>query len=85
MSKTDSQCGPLTRDEVVSRCGDIMDWQLAAILASGATLEELEEALAWAAAEDDVMMAEDKPLTGRTAAIYEILTSEDEDVADVRR
>ena len=85
MSKTDSQYEPLTREEVVAQCGDLADWQLAAILASGATREEFEEALAWAALEDDVMLDEDKPLTGRAAAIYDILTSDDESAEDVRR
>lgn len=85
MSKTDSQSEPLTRAEVISQCGDLADAQLAAILALRPTREELEEALAWAASEDDVMLAEHKPLTGRTEMLYGILTSEDEAVEDSRR
>ena len=77
MPKTKSHSEPLKRREVVALCGDITDDQVAAILSSGATREELEEALAWAALEDDVMLAEHKPMAGRPAEIYEILTSDD--------
>jgi hypothetical protein len=85
MTKTDSQFAPLTRDDVVARIASITDGQLAAILASGATKEEFEEALAWADLEDDVMLAEGKRLAGKAAAIYDIITSEDVVEEDARR
>jgi hypothetical protein len=72
----------LGHDELRRLCGDIVDWKIAAIEQLHATPEEVEEAVAWAAGEDDVMAAERKPLSGRVAAVYDILTADDED--DVR-
>jgi hypothetical protein len=68
----------LTHDEVRRLCGDIVDWKLSAIIATGASLEEIEECVAWISGLDDVMGEERKPLTGKVAEIYDILTSDDE-------
>jgi hypothetical protein len=69
----------LTHDEVVRICGDIEDWKIGAIVSSGASYAELEEAVAWSLGEDDVMGEERKPLTGRVAQVYEILARDEED------
>lgn len=68
----------LTHDEVRRLCGDIVDWKIAAIIASGATAEELEACVAWLSGEDDVMGEERKPLDGKAAELYDILTADDE-------
>ena len=73
----------LTHDQILRVAGDIGDAKVAAIEATGATLEELEEAVAWAAGESDVMGDLRRPLAGRTAALYEVLTA-DEDYGDER-
>ena len=73
----------LTHDEIVRIAGDIGDAKAAAVEAMGATLEELEEAVAWAVGESDVMSDRRLPLAGRTAALYDILTA-DEDYGDER-
>ena len=57
--------------------GETGDSKVAAILATGATLEDLEEAVAWASGESDVMGEERLPLSGRAAVIYDILTADE--------
>jgi hypothetical protein len=69
---------PLTRAEVAGVCGDILDWKIKAIIESGATLAELETAAAWAAGADEVLGEEREPLTGATAAVYDILVADEE-------
>jgi len=73
----------LKRAEIIRVAGDIGDAKVAAIEAMGATLEELEKATAWAVGESDVMGDLRLPLAGRTAALYDILTA-DEDYGDER-
>jgi hypothetical protein len=71
-------------DDVVRLCGDIEDWKVSAILGTGATIEELEEAVAWSIGEDDVMGEERKPLSGKVAQIQEILASDEIDEEEAR-
>ncbi len=73
----------LNHDQILQVAGDISDAKVAAIEATRATLEELEEAVAWAAGESDVMGDQRRPLAGRTSALYDILTA-DEDYGDER-
>jgi hypothetical protein len=68
----------LSHDDVIRLCRDILDWKVHAILALGASIEDLEEAVAWASGEDDMMGKERKPLSGVVAEIYDVLTSDDE-------
>lgn len=75
--------GP-THADVLHLCGDIADWKVAAILATGADLDEIEAAVAWDAGEDDVMGEERRPLSGAAAAVYDILIA-DEDYGDEDR
>jgi hypothetical protein len=63
---------------VRQRCGDIVDWKLSAIIATGASLEEIEECVAWLSGQDDVMGEERRPLTGKVAEVSDILISDDE-------
>lgn len=73
----------LTQAEILRVAGDIGDAKVAAIEALGATLEELEKAVAWAVGESDVMGDLRQPLAGRAAVLYDILTA-DEDYGDER-
>ncbi|MDR3471336.1 MAG: hypothetical protein P4M09_06560 [Devosia sp.] len=63
-------------DDVRRLCGSVTDQQIAAILATGARLDEIETAVAWVAGEDDVMGEERRPLAGRAGAVYDILSAE---------
>jgi hypothetical protein len=56
--------------------GDMDDVKLEAILATGVTPSELQQSLAWAEGESDVMGKMARPLEGRVAAAYEILITE---------
>jgi hypothetical protein len=68
----------LTQQDVRDIVGDLDDAKIAAILATGASPEELEEAAAWAAGESDVMGDLERPLDGVVAGLYEILTADEE-------
>ena len=68
----------LSREDIRRLCGDILDWKVDAIIATGAGFEELEEAVAWASGQDDEMAEERKSLTGVVAEVYDLLTADDE-------
>ena len=57
---------------------DIDDHKVAEIVASGATLAELEQVAAYLARQTDVMGEMERPLTGRAARIYELLRRDEE-------
>ena len=69
----------LTRDEVESVLGPIDDVLVAEVIATGASLAELEQAWAWINA-DEAQINEFQPLpTGRVAAVIEILSTPDDE------
>lgn len=68
----------LTAEEVRTVVGEVEAGKLAAILAIEPTVPELEEAAAQAAGESDVMGELERPLAGRSAQVYEVLTADDE-------
>jgi len=85
MQKTTRRRGPvrrrrvrLTREDVIHVAGELDDMKLSRILAIGASMAELEQALAWSQGETDVMGEARKRLTGRVAELYEILAAEEE-------
>jgi hypothetical protein len=66
-----------TLAEIRQMVGDVEAAKLEAILATGATPGQIEEAMAWAAGESDVMGGDlARPLAGPVAAVYEILAGE---------
>jgi hypothetical protein len=68
---------PASLAEIRELVGDLEAAKLEAILATGATAGQIEEAMAWAAGESDVMGADlARPLAGPVAVVYEILVSE---------
>ena len=72
-----ASAGKLTHDRIIRIAGEISDAKIAAIEATGATLEDLEEAVAWASGESDVMGDERLPLSGLASVVYEILTADE--------
>ena len=70
-----ARVGALDPAEVRRHCGDILDWQVEAILETGATVEDLNAARAWMDGQDDVMGEERRPLTGTAAQVYDILAA----------
>jgi hypothetical protein len=67
---------PLTHAQVVEIAGQVDDIMAARIIATGATAEDLEEAVAWAAGESDVMGLERKRANTVVHSLYNILTAE---------
>ena len=67
---------PASLGEIRALVGDIEAAKLEAILATGATPAEVEQALAWAADATDVMGDLRRPLSGPVAAVYDVLSSE---------
>jgi hypothetical protein len=70
---TKDLAGRLTHDEVVALVGDLDDGKVAEILAIGATACDLDEAIAWAESESDVMGELEKRLDEPATSIYRIL------------
>jgi hypothetical protein len=66
-----------TLQEIREIVGDVDAAKLEAILATGATAAEVEQAVVWAAGTNDVMGGEmERPLSGRVATVYGILMTE---------
>lgn len=65
-----------TSEDVVRIFGDIEDEKVVEVLATGATVVELEQAAVWLAQESDVMGAERRALSGNVAQVYAILATE---------
>ena len=66
----------LTREQVANVVGRIDDVKAAAIIATGASLKELNEAVAWASGESDVIGKLHRPASPVVAAVFDILTAE---------
>jgi hypothetical protein len=63
--------------EIMDLLGDIEAAKAEAILATGATLAEIEEAQAWASGESDVLGDLKRPPSGAVAEVYDVLSSEE--------
>lgn len=72
----------LTHDAVVALVGDLEDAKISEILATGATARDLDEAIAWAESESDVMEKLEKRLDEPAASIYRILMTRKETEPD---
>ena len=68
----------LTPQDVRGIVGDLDDARIAGILATGATAEQLEEAMVWASGESDLMGDLERPLAGAVAQLYDILMTGEE-------
>ena len=72
----------ITRDDVIKAIGAADDVTIAHIIATGATVDELAEALAWMA-NDEPMMNAGRPLaTGRVRELVDILAELEPDDDD---
>ncbi len=73
---------PITSTQVAEIVNIADDSMTAAIIATGATLQDLEEAAAWAFGEDDTMGPTHHRLSGVVAQVYDILTANEPPEAD---
>jgi hypothetical protein len=70
---------PMTSDDVIAILGPVDETLVAEVIATGATQAELAEAFAWAS-NDEALMGEGRRLaTGRTAALVDLLVSDEEE------
>lgn len=69
---------PLPVAEIRRLCGDLPDWKVAAIAATGASLDEILAATTWADGGDDLMGEERRRLSDATAAVYDLLVCDDD-------
>ena len=75
MTKSGPEIG---KDRIARLYGQLPDWKFLAIEQSGASLHDLEIALAWANDEDDVMGEARIPLAGKARQVYDILLADEE-------
>lgn len=68
----------LTSADVARLCGEMPDWKVARILASNASYDELEAAVAWSEGENDILGPARVPLSGQAAELYEILMADED-------
>ena len=68
---------PPSYEELVRLVGELEPTRLAEIEQLQATINEIEEAVAFATGEDDVMGEARVPLIGRAAEVYEIITADE--------
>jgi len=68
---------PAKLHKITELPSDIEAAKAEAILATGATVAQIEQAQVWAAGESDVMGNLERPLSGVVAAVYEILSTEE--------
>ena len=66
----------LSHDDVVHLVGDLDDATIAAILATGATYEEIERALKWAGAGLDEPRLDSHGMTPTAEQVFDILLSD---------
>lgn len=69
----------VSREELVHLVGGLDDARLIQILALEPAIAEIEEAALWADGEADELAKSGRALTGKAAAIFEILTADIED------
>lgn len=73
--------GTLDASTVRRLCGDVSDQTISAVLGTGASLAELEAAVAWLQGQSEIMGEEPNPLEGAAAQVYDLLLAE-EDLAE---
>lgn len=69
----------VTIADIRTLAGDIDEIDAAAIIATGATRAEFEEAYFYARGDGDLMDRDGRPLIGAVADIYEILVEKEEE------
>jgi hypothetical protein len=65
----------LTAEDVRELCGDVLDWQVAAILALRPSSGDVAAAAAWASGDDELGQA-GRPLEGVAAQVYDLLAAD---------
>jgi hypothetical protein len=74
----------ITRDEIIKAIGSADDVTIAQMIATGATGDELAEALAWLANDEPMMNSGRRLATGRVRELVDILAELEPDDDDGR-
>jgi len=69
----------LSSDEIRRICGDLPDWKVAAIQATGIQSGALEEAVAWSTGDDETTPRRHLPAASPAARVYDILVADEEE------
>lgn len=69
----------ITHDDIKAILGDLDEAKIIDILALKPALAELEEAAVWATGDGEVLGKDSPPLTGKVAAILEIIIADEEE------
>ena len=81
--KTNSSHAPharaATHDDMQRILGDLDDAKATEILALRPSVSQLEEAAIWATGDGDVLGKQGRPLEGLVAAIFDIITADEEE------
>ena len=70
--------GPLTADDIHRICGDLPDWKVKEIAASGADLDGLEQAVAWSSGDDESTPMRHLLPASPASRVYDILMADEE-------
>lgn len=81
----DTRTPSLSHDIVAEVVGNIDDVKVAEIIATGANIEEIEEAVTWASGINRVGEDLERPLAGVVAEVYRILTFDEEYASERER
>ena len=63
----------LAAEDVRRLCGEILDWKVSAILASGASISDVELAMARLTGAEEMLHDRPEPLAGAAAVVYDLL------------
>lgn len=74
----------LTREKIIDIVGPLEDDQIAAILATGASVADVMEAFAWLSEDEYLGNALQRPMSGVVAEVYEILQADEPDLEEER-
>jgi hypothetical protein len=72
----------IARDDVIRAIGTVDDATVAQIIGTGATVDELAEALAWMASDQPIINSARPPATGRVRRLVDILAELEPDDDD---
>jgi hypothetical protein len=78
LASADLTSPPASPEEIRRLVRTLTDNQVAAVVATGASLAEIEVAAAYAQGQGDMAGRTGRPLEGRSAAVFDILSADDE-------
>ncbi len=75
-ARTTGQAARLSRERIVEVVGRLDDWKITALIDTGATVAELQEAEIWLSRKGAFTKELERPLSEHVGRLYEILTAD---------